>query len=62
MTRMSRFSAPRATVIAFVLLAVAIFGLHVLAKVGRGDRLVATQYTSSEHTALRHLLQFCWSG
>ena len=62
MTRLSRFSAPRATIVAFVLLAVAIFGFRLLAEAGQDGELVATQEAPRERPALRGLSDFCWSG
>lgn len=62
MTRLSRFSAPRATIVAFVLLAVAIFGFRLLAEAGHDSELVATQEAPRERPALRGLSDFCWSG
>ena len=62
MTRLSRFSAPRATIVAFVLLAVAIFGFQMLAEAGHGGELVATQEASSERPPLRDLPKFCWNA
>jgi len=62
MTRLSRFSAPRATIVAFVLLAVAIFGFRMLAEAGHGGELVATQEASSERPPLRDLSKFCWNA
>ena len=63
MTRLSRFAFPRATVLAFVLLAVVLLGVGVLADgvpaAAGEDALIAT---GSEAYGLRALLQLCVGG
>lgn len=60
MTRLSRFAFPRATVLAFALLAVVMLGLGVFADAGANEgTLIAT---GAEHTGLRALLQLCLGG
>lgn len=65
MTRLSRFAFPRATVLAFVLLAVVLLGVGVFADgvpaaAGTGeDALIAT---GGEAHGLRALLQLCVGG
>lgn len=64
MTRLSRFAFPRATVLAFVLLAVVLLGVGIFADsvpaaAAGEDALIAT---GGEAHGLRALLQLCVGG
>ena len=57
MTRLSRFAFPRATLITFGLLALAMFGVAAIAEVGAGQDPVAI--VGTDGPALRELLHLC---
>ena len=57
MTRLSRFAFPRATLLAFGLLALAMFGVAAIAEVDAGQGPVAA--VDTDGPSLRELLHLC---
>ena len=57
MTRLSRFAFPRATLITFGLLALAMFGVAAIAEVGAGQDPVAI--VGTDGPGPRELLRLC---